>query len=241
MKKATIVVTAAVCAVMSASALADEANVRVIHASPDAPAVDVFVNGGLGFSNLGFTNVSNYVGLPMGNYNVQVTPFGDPDTVVIDANLSLTGGVDYSVVAINTLANIEPLVLVDDNTIDPESARVRFVHASPDAPAVDIALAGGSVLFGNVSFSEVGNYLNVAGGSYDLEVRIAGESTVVLDLPGIEVMNGAVYTVFAMGFAAGEPGLQAVISVDNMMPSPAALPLLAMGGLLVRSRRRTAA
>lgn len=242
MIRRTIFTAAIVCAGFAGTASADIANVRVIHASPDAPAVDILVNGGVAFSNLGFTGITDYAALPADTYNVQVTPFGAPETVVIDANLALSGGVDYSVLAVNTLANIQPLVLIDDNTIDPNAARVRFVHASPDAPAVDIALAGGGpVLFGNVSFTEIGDYLSVAGGTYDLEVRLAGDRTVVLDLPNIELMDGAVYTVFAMGLAFGEPGLQAVISVDNMLPTPAALPLLLMGGLLARGRRRAAA
>jgi hypothetical protein len=223
---------------MTGAAAADLANVRVIHASPDAPAVDVFVNDGLAFSNLGFTGITGYAGLPAATYDIKVTPFGDPSTVVIEADLGLMAGTDYSVLAVNTLANIEPLVLIGDNTLDPDAARVRFVHASPDAPAVDIAVAGGPVLFSNIAFTEVGDYLSVPGGSYDLEVRLAGQDTVVLDLPGIALMDGTVYTVFAMGFASGEPSLQAIISVDNALPAPAALPLLAMSGFVLIRRRR---
>ena len=33
------------------------------------------------------------------------------------------------------------------------AAQARVVHASPDAPAVDVAVAGGPVLFSNVAFS----------------------------------------------------------------------------------------
>jgi len=240
--KAAMAAAVSVSAALTMSAAAQDANVRVIHASPDAPPVDVFVNGGLAFSNLGFTGITDYVGVPGGTYDVEVTPFGDPGTVVIDAMLSLTGGQDYSVLAIDTLSNIQPLVLLDDNTLDANNARVRFVHASPDAPAVDIAVAGGGpVLFGNISFSEVGDYLAVPGGMYDLEVRVANTSNVVLELAGLELMNNTVYSVFAMGFAGGdEPGLQAVLSIDAV-PAPGALALLALGGLTLRSRRRSLA
>ena len=39
---------------------------------------------------------------------------------------------------------------------------VRFVHASPGTPAVDIALAGGPVLFAD--FGESGGYIEVPAG-----------------------------------------------------------------------------
>jgi hypothetical protein len=93
-------------------------------------------------------------------------------------------------------------------------AHVRFIHLSPDAPAVDVAVTGGDVLFGNVAFRGFTAYSPVPAGTYDLEVRLAGTDTVALPLPGINLEEGKVYTVFAMGLAAGDPVLEAVIVVD---------------------------
>lgn len=214
-----------------------QSNVRVVHASPDAPAVDVIVNDSItAFTNLPFTGVTDYVDLAPGDYNFKVVPAGATDPVVIDADVSLTPG-DFSVAAVNTLAMIEPLILVDDNTLDPSNARIRFVHASPDAPAVDIALAGtDTLLFSDVEFKESGGYIAVPGGSYDLEVRIAGTDTAVLSIPGLDVDNNTVYTAWAVGLAFGDPALGAVVSVDAV-PEPAALVLLALGGLAIIRRR----
>lgn len=200
---------------LASSAFADDARVRVVHASPDAPAVDVLVNGEVALADIAFTDITAYASLPAGTYNVQVTPAGANEIVVIDADLALAEGTDYSVVAVGELASIAPLVLVDDNTLDPSAARIRFVHASPNAPAVDIALAGGPVLFGDVSFTENAGYISVPGGTYDLEVRLAGTETVVLPLPGIAVENNTVYSVFATGLVGGTPALAATIGIDN--------------------------
>lgn len=227
----------AVLAGASASAVAQDANVRAIHASPDAPAVDVRVNGNPAFTNLAFTGVTSYASLPAGMLNVQVVPAGQPGPAVINADLILSGNTDYSVLAVNTLANIEPLVLIDDNTIARGQSRVRFVHASPDAPAVDIALAGGPVLFSNVSFREVGDYLTVPAGSYDLEARLAGTMTVALSVPGAVFARDTVYTVYAMGLVGGTPSLQAVVSVDAI-PAPGAAAVFALAGLGLSRRRR---
>ncbi|MFN2224905.1 MAG: DUF4397 domain-containing protein, partial [Anaerolineae bacterium] len=147
----------------SAMAQSDMARVRVVHASPDAPAVDVWVDGSVAFSNAPFKGITDYAELSPAAYQVQVTPTGATEPVVIDANLDLAAGTDYTVVAVGLLDNIEPLVLVDNNSAPAAGkAHVRFVHASPDAPAVDIAVAnGGPVLFSNVPFKGVGDYLPV--------------------------------------------------------------------------------
>jgi LPXTG-motif cell wall-anchored protein len=177
---------------------------------------------------------------------------------VIDASLDLATETDYTVVAVGQLANIEPLVLIDNNSAPAAGkAHVRFVHASPNAPAVDIAVTGGPVLFSNVPFKGTGDYLPVDAGSYDLEARVAGTETVALSVPGVMLEEGKVYTIFAMGLAGGEPALAAVPSVDASYDTgtPATLPTtggettnlwliavlgagaaLVAGGLLTRSR-----
>jgi hypothetical protein len=199
----------------------NQARVRVIHASPDAPAVDIWVNGEVALSNVPFAAISDYLALDGGSYNVQVSPAGATEPIVIDADVELTAGTDYSVAAVGTLDSIEPLVLVDNNSEPaPGKAHVRFVHASPDAPAVDIAVAnGGPVLFANIAFKEIGDYLPVDAGSYDLEARLAGTDTVALSVPGVSLEAGTVYTIWAMGFADGEPTLQAVPSMDASYPT----------------------
>jgi hypothetical protein len=126
---------------------------------------------------------------------------------------------DYTVVALNDLANIEPIVLVDDNSpLNTEDTRIRFVHASLDAPAVDIAVSGGPILFSDIEFKEVGDYLEVGAGTYDLEVLATGTSTVALDLPGIDISEGAVYTVFAVGYLNPPMPTTTTTTTDDTTP-----------------------
>ena len=177
--------------------------VRVIHASPDAPAVDVLVNDGVAFSNLPFEGSTDFASLSAGTYNVKVVPTGATSPVVIEADLTLESGVDYTVVATDFLAMIAPSILTADGGVPTEgNAWVRFFHGSPDTPAVDIAVTGGDVLIANVAFQQGSEYLEVPAGTYDLEARVAGTMTVGLALPGVALEDGNVYTVYATGLLA---------------------------------------
>jgi len=237
--RANLFVIAAGLAVAASQSVAD---VRVIHASPDAPNVDVYVNGEPGVDDppimdLAFTQATPYIPLPTDTYNFKVTPTGLADPVVIDADAEIDGDTFYTIAAVNFLDSIEPLILVDDNTSFADMASIRFVHASPDAPAVDIAVAdGGPTLFSDVEFKENGGDVQVPGGSYDLEVLIAGTEDVVLEVPGLAVDNGAVYSIFAEG-SVGAETLTAVPYVD-VIPAPGAAALLGLGALVVARRRR---
>jgi hypothetical protein len=191
------------CADDAAGAAGATGRVRVIHMSPDAPAVDILVNGQPAITNLAFKEASPYASLPGGTYGVAVTPAGQPGTVVLSADLPVTSGQDATVVAVGRVANIGVIALADDNSAPAAgNAKVRFVHASPDAPAVDIAVTGGPVLFSNVAFKESASYAQVPAGTYNLEVRVAGTDTVALQLPGVTLTDGQIVTVFAAGLLA---------------------------------------
>lgn len=225
-----------------AAASTSSAAVRVIHASPDAPNVDVYVNtmpgmGDPAITNLAYTAGTDYIGLPTGDYNFQVTPTGETNPVVIDLDAMLDENDDVTVVAGGFLSGIAPYVYADDDTSDPDNARVRFIHQSPDAPTVDVFAAGvGDPLFDAVSFSESGGYATVAPGSYDLEVRLDDGGGLALAVPGVSVLPGYTYTIFAMG-SVGDGSLEAVVFVDAI-PGPAGVALLGLAGLAGARRRR---
>lgn len=184
--------------------------VNVTHASPDAPGVDLLVDDTKQNSAaLGFPNSTGYLDVPTGSRNFKVNVSGTT-TTVINANATIEANKAYSIFAVDSVANIMPLVVEDDLTAPASGkAHVRFIHLSPDAPAVDVALVGGSVVFANKSFKEYTAFTPLDAGSYNLEVRVAGTSTVALTLPTITLESGKIYTVFAKGFLGGS-GTQAL-------------------------------
>lgn len=198
---------------------ASNARVLVVHASPDAPGVDLLVdNTKVNSAALTFPNNTGYLQVPSGTRNVKVNAAGTTITV-IDANLALEKDKNYTVFAVDSLSKISAVVL-EDNLAAPAAgkAHVRFVHLSPNAPAVDIAVAAtGTVVFGNKSFKEATDFTPLDAGTYNLDVRVAGTSTVALVLPAITLEAGKIYTVFAKGFLTGTGAqeLGAAIIVNN--------------------------
>ena len=97
-------------------------------------------------------------------------------------------------------------------------ARIRVVHASPDAPAVDVAVRDGDVLIENLVFPDASDYLSVPADTYDLEVRPTGTTDVALDLPGVELEAGMVYSVYAIGHVGD--GSLTVLPVTSTTMAP---------------------
>jgi hypothetical protein len=115
--------------------------VRVAHLSPDAPAVDIYLDGQRAVSGLEFSDVTDYLRVPAGAYTAEITPAGDPDTVVYEDELPLAEDNDYTVGAVGELGNdtFEALLYVDNlSRTGRYDSRVRVYHASPDAGSIDI-------------------------------------------------------------------------------------------------------
>jgi hypothetical protein len=185
------------------------ANTLVVHASPDAPGVDLLVDGAKVGANLTFPGNTGYLQIAAGQRNIKVN-VANTATTVIDANLNLAQDKFYSIFASGAVANLAPLVLEDDLTAPAAgNAHARFIHLSPDAPAVDITLTDGTVVFGNVAFRQNTAFTPLPAATYDLQVRVAGTGNVVLNLTGITLEPGKIYTVFAKGFVGGT-GAQAL-------------------------------
>jgi hypothetical protein len=188
----------------------ETSRLSVVHTSPDAPGVDLLVdNTKVNTAALNFPANTGYLSLNSGTRNLKVNVTGTT-TTVIDANIDFTKDVSYSLFAVDSVSKISTVLLQDDlSTPASGKVHVRFVHLSPNAPAVDVALVGGAVVFSNKAFKQSTNFTPLDAGTYNLEVRVAGTSTVALTLPPLTLQSGKIYTVFAKGFLTGT-GAQAL-------------------------------
>lgn len=190
--------------------------VRIFHAVPDAPNVDIYADGDLIAGDLPYGQFTEYLSLPEGNYEITVYPAGMKNTPVLRNMLPLKQGSAQTVAAVGTLDTIG-LLAIPDAMIPRHryKSMVRFCHLSPNAPEVDITLPDGTVLFHNVAFKQLTPYIAVPPQNYTLQVRLAGTETVVLTVPGVNLEPSEFNTVYAIGLAGETPELEALLVSDG--------------------------
>jgi len=66
--------------------------VRLLHASPNAPAVDVYAGGKLIAGNLAYIQFTPYMKLQKGKYNIKVFAAGTTENPVINTVIELPEG-----------------------------------------------------------------------------------------------------------------------------------------------------
>jgi hypothetical protein len=198
-----------------------ESRIRVVHASPDAPNVDVLLDDEEVLSDVPYLEASDYLEASAGAHNVKVNAAGTA-TAVIDTDVTLAEGADYTVIASGLAAEITPIVLLDDNsTPEAGNARVRAIHGAPGAPAVDVYVtAPGAdiettlpVLTG-VEFGDVGDYLDVPAGVYHVRVTLAGIKVVAIDSGPLTLESGQVRTAIAVDALGGGAPFDLLVLAD---------------------------
>ncbi|MFB6311296.1 MAG: DUF4397 domain-containing protein [Salinirussus sp.] len=215
----------------AASASDAEAKLRAAHAVPDAPAVDVLVNGAVAVGGLEFGDVTGYLEVAAGEYDIAINVAGT-DTTVFETTVELEAD-DYTAAAIG---NLEPegdepgfgLDIFTDKlgVLDSGDGRVRVYHGSPDAPAVDVAVVDGDgnpavYLAQELEFGMAGPNIEVAADTYPVAVFPAGSTDAVFGPVDVEVRDGEVLTVFAEGELDpedDEPGFQPVLAYEEAAP-----------------------
>jgi hypothetical protein len=192
---------------------AQNAEVRIVHASPDAPAVDIFVDDKALVEGAKFKDVANSLPLAAGSHKVEVYEAktkGTKDSI-IEATLVVDGGKSYTVAAVNKAENLELQAFTNNKQGMDGKASLRVAHLSPDAPAVNVGPKGAAPLFKDLSFKSISDYQVVNPGSYDLSVSTA-DGKEILNLPGTNLQSGKNYTVLAVNTA---DKLETIVLQDN--------------------------
>ena len=181
------------------------ADVRVVHAVSDAPAVDVLLNNSKAIAGVKFPEFTNYAKLTPGAYNVKVAAAADNSVVVINADLTLTAGNFYTVLATGSLGSntITPLVLADNPRRIATAAQIRLIHGSTLAGNVDIYVTANSDIsaaspaFSNVAFKAETGYVALTPGSYVVTVTPTGTKTAAIGPLRLDLAGNKIYTAVA--------------------------------------------
>jgi hypothetical protein len=191
----------------TAAAQDARALLRVVHLSADAPKVDLYVDGTMTLGDVSFKSASRYRSLPAGAHTLAVRSAGSSSTSTpaASARVSMRAGAPYTAVLLGPKAQLKAVVVGDDFRAPPAGkAKLRVIDAAPQSPPLDIAVAGGRVLFRDVRFGEVTPFLTVAAGSFGMEVRAAGTSRVLFTQGAARMPAGMIVTLAGTISPAGQ-------------------------------------
>ncbi|PSV27794.1 MULTISPECIES: DUF4397 domain-containing protein [unclassified Photobacterium] len=193
---------------------------RVTHASADAPLVSILMDGDVvsGLSNVDYQQGSPLLTVNSGSHDLIVRGLlaNDATADVITANaVNLAPDMQYDVFAVNNVNAIEPVILSRSNEApDDQSIRVDVLHGHPNVGGVDIhvttdpSISADTIAVSDLTFKEDDANLPVTlpAGEYRIRITLAGNSTdadVVYDSGNIALDGGSDLMVTAVPNVSG--------------------------------------
>ncbi|WP_169303001.1 DUF4397 domain-containing protein [Thalassotalea mangrovi] len=168
---------------------APQSMVRVIHGSPDAPAVNVLAGGTVvdELAGIDFAVGSGFLSLDAGTYPIAVEAIlaDDSTTQVLDlGDVELMADTEYTVFAHGTVTNMDLAPAVISNPVSAVgdgNIRVQVLHGSSIAPMVDLHITGAEDDLGEplatLAYGDVTGQVEVPAGVYRVRLVVAeGES-----------------------------------------------------------------
>ncbi|MGB5256509.1 MAG: DUF4397 domain-containing protein [Woeseiaceae bacterium] len=212
--------------------------VRALHASPDAPAVNIIVNGTAALTDVPYAAGSGFVPVIESNtIQVQaITPDG-ANPIVIDQSVALDYSTEATIIATGTVDPTDdglgvfalPIINPSDERITQGFFRAQVVHGSPSAPPVNVYVTGATDdLASSTPVNGTGTPLAFEGFTPQLE-RPEGDYRIRVVADG----DATLTPVFDTGdtpitLAAGADLL--IVAIDNTGPGASPVDLIVLDG-----------
>lgn len=184
------------------------ANVRVVHAIPNAGTVDVYVGSRKLLPKVAYKSVSRYLTLPGGTQTIKIVRTASPDTPLLEIPITVKTGRSYTAAAVGTVGTARSVLVEDD---PPAAVRgkalLRVVHLAPDAPPIDVYAVKPTEtrLVKSLAYGKAAAFVPLSGGSYTLEARPTGNPFSIAQNISLKVSGGTPVTAFALGLLKEEP------------------------------------
>lgn len=177
------------------------AGLSIIQASPTTENLDVYVDATRAVLDLPYAKKIDYLNLYPGNRKLSIKKTGS-QTDLLAQELTLKDYIGYSLFVIDKLETVK-FLFIEDNLAAPATgkAKVRFVNLSPDAPALNLAIAGKETdLVTNKLFKEYSTFIEIdAAEKVTFNVKNKETGAPETSIADVKVQAGGIYTIWVKG------------------------------------------
>lgn len=182
---------------------------NVVYASPSAEKLDVLIAGTKANSeDFGYTNKIGYLNVGAGSKKIEIAKKGQT-TALVTGTYTLAKDESNSLFIIDKFADVKLLIVKDDLTAPASGkAKVRFVHLSPDAPALNVAIDGKTTDFITNKVFKDASAFEAIDPADKVSFNFKNKETGVVEttLKDVKIEANKIYTIYVRGLKANATG-----------------------------------
>ncbi|HEX9276417.1 MAG TPA: DUF4397 domain-containing protein [Casimicrobiaceae bacterium] len=183
------------------------ANVRFMHAAPQAGNINVLVDGTALFSDLAYPQPTGYSTVTAATHTVTFEATATPGSPIASVTPTFAPASDSSIF-VSGLAGSTHAVVLSDNNLPPQSgnAKFRFVNASIGVGALDV-LINNVKQVSALAPDTASGYIELAAGTYTIAFSDPATGVVRATLSGVTATDTQTNSVYAYGTADALAGV----------------------------------
>lgn len=195
---------------------------RIVTASPDAPPVDILIDGTQVATSLAYTNSTAYQAVKSGSRHIQALTVSN-STSVFDQSISITASGNETLLLTGPVAKMQSLLLTDgatNSTITTGEGKVRVVNASQTMGAADVyivnagaSLTGAMPVSAGLEFDKATDYALQSIGDFQVFMTQPGTRNLYLNTGPLDLTQSQFKTVVAVDAPGG--GFNFVVLTDQ--------------------------
>jgi hypothetical protein len=184
---------------------ARRSRVRFLHAAVAASrqTIDVHIDGKYA-TTITYLTVNPHIPLKAGKHKVSLYPTRQTTNPIWEQEISVDSGKRYLYAVANKSQNAaEGVRLIgyeETKNVPANKAKIRFIHLSPDAPALDLIERQQGISFTDISYKQNTSYATANPERTNIHVRIAGTQTDIAHI-AFDTAKDNAYTLIAAGNA----------------------------------------
>lgn len=194
------------------------AHIRVVHIATKAPNVDVYINDKLTIPSLKYREFTEYLKVPPGTYNIKLYEENTKKEPLLDRDVFIAPKSISTLAAYSEDRNLH-LYSLDETAISSPTkgkVRIRFAQFIENLPPVDVLLSNGTVLYKNLSFKDLKNYIEIPANTYAFVMNLADTDIPLLYVPNATLEPDHYTTVYLIGLISDYPEPQMLIPLDGI-------------------------
>lgn len=185
--------------------------IRFLHAVPEGEDVDIYISDKPFYKGLEANEFSPYVYVPQGSYTITVYLEDTQDNPIVNEKIDVRANELVTIAISGEEGNISLLPIVEETeAVSGNNSKVRVVHLSPNAPAVNISIDD-QELFTNINYKDVTPYKQIPAKVYTINIEEANTGKLMRQ-DQVTINPGRIYTFYAIG---NIPNVNIVQSLDG--------------------------
>lgn len=176
--------------------------------------IDILINGTEVFNQFHPNGVSEYFIMPTNRNQIEILTTGEANTSLKRQNLEINTTSYVTFVITETDNGIDLLSFPTEQYLPENETKLRIMHLSNTAPAVDVQIKHGDIVFSNVSYGQATEYLGLTPMTVDLKLNVAQSKNSLLPFSRLKLLANEIYSLLIVGDVTKKDELKTLLIKD---------------------------